>query len=133
MVPPSRQKFKFVCFLSSALALLVIEVVLIALGCWIVYNWETRTEATDEGSMIISSQFRRFRYKNLQKATGYFKAELGCGGSAAVYKGVLDDERKVAVKKLNDVIQGEQKFRSELSVIGRIYHMNVLRIWGFLC
>jgi len=35
------------------------------------------------------------------------------------------------VKKLSDIIQGEQEFRSELSVIGRIYHMNVVRIWGF--
>ncbi|KAF8733098.1 hypothetical protein HU200_015464 [Digitaria exilis] len=72
-----------------------------------------------------------FRYKELQKVTNYFKEELGRGGSGMVYKGVLDDERKVAVKKLNDVIQGEQEFRSELSVIGRIYHMNVVRIWGF--
>uniref|UniRef100_A0A453QU08 non-specific serine/threonine protein kinase n=1 Tax=Aegilops tauschii subsp. strangulata TaxID=200361 RepID=A0A453QU08_AEGTS len=64
-------------------------------------------------------------------ATNCFQEELGSGGSGAVYKGVLDDERKVAVKKLNDVIQGEQEFRSELSVIGRIYHMNLVRIWGF--
>jgi serine/threonine protein kinase len=35
------------------------------------------------------------------------------------------------VKKLNDVIEGDQEFRSELSVIGRIYHMNLVRIWGF--
>ena len=48
-----------------------------------------------------------------------------------VYKGLLGDERKVAVKKLSDMVQGEQEFRSELSVIGRIYHMNVVRIWGF--
>ncbi|XP_073361912.1 putative receptor protein kinase ZmPK1 isoform X2 [Aegilops tauschii subsp. strangulata] len=64
-------------------------------------------------------------------AISKFKEELGSGGSGAVYKGVLDDERTVAVKKLNDVIHGEQEFRSELSVIGRIYHMNLVRIWGF--
>jgi serine/threonine protein kinase len=29
------------------------------------------------------------------------------------------------------VIEGDQEFRSELSVIGRIYHMNLVRIWGF--
>uniref|UniRef100_A0A453QTW3 non-specific serine/threonine protein kinase n=2 Tax=Aegilops tauschii TaxID=37682 RepID=A0A453QTW3_AEGTS len=90
-----------------------------------------RPEITDEGYMIISSQFRIFSYKELQKATNCFQEELGSGGSGAVYKGVLDDERKVAVKKLNDMIQGGQEFRSELSVIGRIYHMNLVRIWGF--
>jgi serine/threonine protein kinase len=80
--------------------------------------------------MIICSQFRRISYKELEKATKCFQEELGSGGSGTVYKGVLDDERKVAVKKLNDVIQGEQEFRSELSIIGRIYHMNLVRIWG---
>uniref|UniRef100_A0A453QTJ2 non-specific serine/threonine protein kinase n=1 Tax=Aegilops tauschii subsp. strangulata TaxID=200361 RepID=A0A453QTJ2_AEGTS len=131
MFQDGSSKFKFGYFLSSALTLLFIEVTLIIAGCWIVYKWERRPEITDEGYMIISSQFRVFSYKELQKATDYFQKELGSGGSGAVYKGVLDDERKVAVKKLNDAIQGEQEFRSELSVIGRIYHMNLVRIWGF--
>ncbi|KAF7093896.1 hypothetical protein CFC21_096275 [Triticum aestivum] len=122
---------KFGYFLSSALTLLFIEVILIIAGCWVVHKWEGRPEIIDEGYTIISSQFRIFSYKELQKATNCFQEELGSGGSGAVYKGVLDDERKIAVKKLNDVIQAEQEFRSEVSVIGRIYHMNLVRIWGF--
>jgi hypothetical protein len=106
-------------------------VVLIVVGFWVVYKWERRPEITDEGYMIISSQFRRISHKDLERATGGFQEELGSGGLGTVYKGVLDDERKVAVKKLHDVIQGEQEFRSKLSVIGRIYHMNLVRIWGF--
>ncbi|KAL6898092.1 hypothetical protein ACP4OV_006688 [Aristida adscensionis] len=131
MMEGGTSKFRFGYFLSSALTLGVIEVVLITVGCWVVYKWERRPEITDEGYTIISSQFRRFSYKELQKATKCFQEELGSGGSGMVYKGVLVDERKVAAKKLNDVIQGEQEFRSELSVIGRIYHMNLVRIWGF--
>uniref|UniRef100_A0A0D3GD81 Receptor-like serine/threonine-protein kinase n=1 Tax=Oryza barthii TaxID=65489 RepID=A0A0D3GD81_9ORYZ len=123
--------FEFGYFLSSVLTLLLIEVVLIIVGFSVVRKWETRPEITDEGYAIISSQFRRFSYKELQKATNCFQEELGSGGSGVVYKGVLDDERKVAVKILNDVIYGEQELRSELSVIGRIYHMNLVRIWGF--
>jgi hypothetical protein len=130
MFKDGSSKFKFGYFLSSALTLLFIEVSLISAGCWVVYKWERRPEITDEGYMIISSQFRIFSYKELKKATNCFEEELGSGGSAAVYKGVLDDERNVAVKKLNNVIQGEQEFRSELSLIGRINHMNLVRIWG---
>ncbi|KAI4976889.1 hypothetical protein ZWY2020_050496 [Hordeum vulgare] len=114
MFQDGSSKFKFGYFLSSALTLLFIEVTLIIFGCWIVYKWERRPEIRDEGYMIISSQFRIFSYKELQKATNCFQEELGSGGSGAVYKGVLDDEKKVAVKKLNDVIQGEQEFRSEM-------------------
>ncbi|KAF8698130.1 hypothetical protein HU200_035645 [Digitaria exilis] len=123
--------FNFGYFLSSALTLLVIEVTLIIIGCWFFYKWERRPEIRDEGYMIISSQFRRFSYNELQKATKCFQEELGSGASGAVYKGVLEDERQVAVKKLRNVMQGEQEFRSELSIIGRIYHMNLVRIWGF--
>jgi hypothetical protein len=129
--PPSLKRFKVGYLLSSALTLLVIEVVLIIVGCWVVYKWKRKPDITDIGSMVIYGQFCRFSYKELQKATSCFRDELGSGGPGVVYKGVLSDERKVAVKKLSDIIQGEQEFRSELSVIGRIYHMNVVRIWGF--
>ncbi|KAE8795358.1 putative receptor protein kinase ZmPK1 [Hordeum vulgare] len=131
MFQDGSSNFKFGYFLTSALTLLFIEVVLITAGCWIVHKRDRRPEIIDEGYTIISSQFRIFSYRELQKATNCFQEELGTGGSGAVYKGVLDDERKVAVKKLNDVMQGEQEFRSEISVIGRIYHMNLVRIWGF--
>jgi hypothetical protein len=123
--------FNFGYFLSSALTLFAIEVILIVVGCWFFYKWERQQEIRDEGYMIISSQFRRFSYDELQKATKCFQEELGSGVSGTVYKGVLEDERQVAVKKLHDMMQGEQEFRSELSTIGRIYHMNLVRIWGF--
>jgi hypothetical protein len=47
-----------------------------------------------------------------------------------VYRGVLEDGRGVAVKRLDDLSQGDEVFRSELSVIGRINHMNLVRMWG---
>ena len=123
--------FNFGYFLSSALTLLVNGVSLIIVGCWIFYKWESRPEIRDEGYMIISSQFRKFSYHELQNATKCFMEELGSSASGTVHKGVLEDERQVAVKKLRDVMQGEQEFRSELSIIGRSYHMNLVRIWGF--
>jgi hypothetical protein len=76
--------------------------------------------------MIIYGQFCRFSCRELQKVTNYFHQELDRGGSGVVCKGLLGDERKVAAKKLSDMIQGEQEFRSELSVIGRIYHTDVV-------
>ncbi|XP_066372938.1 putative receptor protein kinase ZmPK1 [Miscanthus floridulus] len=129
-IPPQKE-FKYGYFITCALTLLVVEVILILVGFWVIHKWGKGPETTDVGSMILYGQFCRFSYKELQKATNCFHEELGSGGSGVVYKGVLSDERKVAVKNLSDIIQEEQEFRSELSVIGRIYHMNVVRIWGF--
>ncbi|KAK1396843.1 putative receptor protein kinase ZmPK1 [Heracleum sosnowskyi] len=70
-------------------------------------------------------------YKELKKATKNFKTELGRGGSGAVYMGVLADERVVAVKRLAEMFQGDEEFLAELSTIGRISHMNLVRMWGF--
>ncbi|KAL6865238.1 hypothetical protein ACP4OV_016389 [Aristida adscensionis] len=70
-------------------------------------------------------------YKELEMATGNFRDEIGKGGSGVVYKGILNDDRAIAVKRLENVRQSKQEFQSELSIIGRINHMNLARIWGF--
>jgi len=80
---------------------------------------------------VMTSHFRRYSYKELAKATREFRVELGRGRSGAVYKVVLEDERPVAVKKLKNVSRGKEEFQAELSIIGRINHMNLARIWGF--
>ncbi|GKE75491.1 G-type lectin S-receptor-like serine/threonine-protein kinase, partial [Tanacetum coccineum] len=45
--------------------------------------------------------------------------------------GVLSDSTIVAVKKLESVSQGEKQFRSEISTIGNIQHVNLVRFRGF--
>ncbi|KAJ6913198.1 receptor protein kinase ZmPK1 [Populus alba x Populus x berolinensis] len=79
----------------------------------------------------VSNRFRRFTYAELKKATNNFKEELGRGGSGTVYKGILKDERVVAVKRLENMYQGEDVFWAEVSTIGKINHMNLVRMWGF--
>ncbi|CAL5042207.1 unnamed protein product [Urochloa decumbens] len=85
----------------------------------------------EAGYEMITNHFRRYTYRELVTATRKFKDELGRGASGIVYKGVLKDNRVVAVKKLGDINQGGEEFQHELSVIGRIYHMNLVRVWGF--
>ena len=64
-------------------------------------------------------------------ATEKFKHVLGKGGSGAVYKGILADDRAIAVKKLENIVQGEDEFWAEVSTLGGINHMNLARMWGF--
>jgi len=82
---------------------------------------------------MVTGQFRRFTYRELKDATGNFKEELGRGGSSVVYRGVLDKGKKVvAVKKLmTNLVRGGEELWAEMTVIGRINHINLVRIWGF--
>jgi serine/threonine protein kinase len=84
-----------------------------------------------DGYKMIANQFRRFTYKELREATGKFKEEIGRGGAGIVYRGVLEDKRIVAVKKLANVQQGEEEFWAEVTLIGRINHINLVRMMGF--
>jgi Protein kinase domain/D-mannose binding lectin/S-locus glycoprotein domain/PAN-like domain len=109
-----------------------LETVLLVIGWWFLLRDGDVSKSVEEGYKMVFSQFRRFTYRELKEATGNFKEEIGRGGSGIVYRGVLDDKRVVAVKKLNDVTQGEEEFGAEVSVIGHINHMNLVRMFG-LC
>ncbi|KAF8666978.1 hypothetical protein HU200_053145 [Digitaria exilis] len=125
---------KWYYFYGFIAAFFVVEVSFISFAWFFVLRRELRPSelwAAEEGYKVMTSNFRRYSYKELVKATRTFKIELGRGGSGTVYKGVLEDDRQVAVKKLENVRQGKEEFQAELSVIGRINHMNLVRIWGF--
>ncbi|KAJ6745056.1 hypothetical protein OIU79_031242 [Salix purpurea] len=78
-----------------------------------------------EGSLMA------FGYRDLQGATKNFSEKLGGGGFGSVFKGVLPDSSVIAVKKLDSISQGEKQFRSEVSTIGTIQHVNLVRLRGF--
>ncbi|MBA0750784.1 hypothetical protein Gogos_002171 [Gossypium gossypioides] len=70
-------------------------------GSWLIFKIHDVSDVVKEGYRMIASQFRKFSYSELRKATNNFK-ELGKEASGVVFKGVLADERVVAVKKLED-------------------------------
>ncbi|XP_047978955.1 putative receptor protein kinase ZmPK1 [Salvia hispanica] len=125
------RRFKWVYMYSFAAALGAIELMFILLGWWFLFRKHGIPASVEAGYNMISSQFRQYTYSELKKATKNFTEELGRGGSGAVYKGVLSDDRVVAVKKLGDVFQAQEEYFAEISTIGKINHMNLVRIWGF--
>ncbi|XP_076931932.1 LOW QUALITY PROTEIN: G-type lectin S-receptor-like serine/threonine-protein kinase At2g19130 [Bidens hawaiensis] len=101
-------------------------VVLVGLIWFLIYRNRRFTRKTSlEGSLVS------FVYRDLQSATKNFSEKLGGGGFGSVFKGTLPDSSVVAVKKLESVSQGEKQFRTEVSTIGTIQHVNLVRLCGF--
>ncbi|KAG8383905.1 hypothetical protein BUALT_Bualt04G0062700 [Buddleja alternifolia] len=74
----------------------------------------------------------RFDYQELAVATEGFRTQIGSGGFGTVYKGALKDKTDVAVKKITCLgAQGKREFLTEIAVIGKIHHINLVRLKGF--
>ena len=80
----------------------------------------------DYQSMLLTN----YSYNDIKKMTNGFKEKLGEGGYGSVYKGKLSDGRLVAVKLLENY-KDNQNFINEVATIGRIHHVNVIRLLGF--
>ncbi|KAG8655522.1 rust resistance kinase Lr10-like [Manihot esculenta] len=73
----------------------------------------------------------RYSYDDIKRMTNQFKDELGQGAYGTVYRGKLSDEILVAVKVLNSSTGNGEDFVNEVGTIGKIHHVNVVRLVGF--
>ncbi|XP_059431460.1 G-type lectin S-receptor-like serine/threonine-protein kinase LECRK3 [Corylus avellana] len=87
------------------------------------------------GNVEVSQEFapRSFTYSELEQVTGGFKEEVGRGSFGAVFKGAMSNgEKVVAVKRLEKVLaEGDTEFQTEMKVIGRTHHRNLVRLLGY--
>jgi serine/threonine protein kinase len=109
----------------------------LALWTFLLYKyWKTRI-TIDAVEKFLRIQHMvgptRYVYTDIVAVTSHFRDKLDQGGYGSVYKGVLlPGGAHVAVKMLegNSSCNGED-FISEVSTIGRIHHVNVVRLVGF--
>jgi len=73
----------------------------------------------------------RYAYTDIIAMTRHFKHKLGQGGFGSVYRGELPGGHLVAIKMLGNSKCNGDDFISEVSTIGRIHHLNVVRLVGF--
>ncbi|CAN4113866.1 unnamed protein product [Withania somnifera] len=71
---------------------------------------------------------------DLLKCTNNFDQSniVGCGGFGLVYKAILRDGRKVAIKRLSgDYGQMEREFQAEVESLSRAQHPNLVHLLGY--
>ncbi|KAK7329900.1 hypothetical protein VNO77_24082 [Canavalia gladiata] len=95
------------------------------------FAFVSRGDLEDEEEETEELKYPRISYRQLREATGGFSASslIGSGRFGQVYKGMLHDNRRVAVKVL-DTTSGEisRSFRRECQILKKIRHRNLIRI-----
>ncbi|XP_052728222.1 putative receptor protein kinase ZmPK1 [Vigna angularis] len=120
-----------IVFLWFASALGAFEMVCaFVIWCFLIRT-NRKSNADQKGYHLTATGFRKFSYSELKKATKGFSKEIGRGGGGVVYEGILSDERHAAIKRLNEAKQGEGEFLAEVSLIGKLNHMNLIEMWGY--
>eukprot|EP00268_Persea_americana_P066073 TRINITY_DN891_c2_g2_i3.p1 TRINITY_DN891_c2_g2~~TRINITY_DN891_c2_g2_i3.p1 ORF type:complete len:815 (-),score=138.90 TRINITY_DN891_c2_g2_i3:249-2693(-) len=101
------------------------------LGIVLAVIWRCRRRRSSLSLKATEGSLVPFGYRDLQIITKNFSEKLGGGGFGSVFKGIYPDSTAVAVKKLEGLRQGDKQFRTEVSTIGTIQHVNLIRLRGF--
>ncbi|KAL1531987.1 LEAF RUST 10 DISEASE-RESISTANCE LOCUS RECEPTOR-LIKE PROTEIN KINASE-like 2.3 isoform X1 [Salvia divinorum] len=113
------------------------RIITFPLVAWLlIYKFRTRRLSLHEDiESFLQSDNKlapiRYSYSDIKKMTKGFRDKLGQGGYGSVYKGKLRSGHDVAVKLLGRSGGKGQDFMNEIATIGRIHHVNVVKLVGY--
>ncbi|XP_068501818.1 calcium/calmodulin-regulated receptor-like kinase 2 [Phaseolus vulgaris] len=90
------------------------------------WNHQNRDRFTSASGIL------KYSYREIQKATQNFTTTLGQGSFGTVYKATMPTGEVVAVKVLApNSKQGEKEFQTEVFLLGRLHHRNLVNLVGY--
>ncbi|KAJ4766781.1 Leucine-rich repeat protein kinase family protein [Rhynchospora pubera] len=93
-------------------------------------SWDPKSS----GSIPQLKGARMFTFEEIKKCTNNFAEmnEVGGGGYGKVYRGTLGNGQLVAVKRAQEgSSQGSHEFRTEIELLQRVHHKNLVTLVGF--
>lgn len=124
----------------ASIVIILVSLVLIAVVCWLLKSKIPKLVSSEERKTGFSGPHyflkERITYPELLKATESFSesAIIGKGASGTVYKAIMPDGRRIAVKKLKCQGEGsnvDRSFRTEITTLGNVRHRNIVKLYGF--
>ena len=113
---------------------MVFALIVLAITSILIYRYRAwKNKNIENDGLLEDVTLRSYTYAELDKATNGFLDELGRGAFGTVFKGVIPNGRRVvAIKRLENVVaEGEREFRNEMKAIGRTYHKNLVKLYGY--
>ncbi|CAL9075645.1 unnamed protein product [Musa textilis] len=133
--PPHGPNVKLIVGISSG------GIVVVVLAALLTLLYVVRKSARDQETRVRVEKFlatynsdakpTRYSFADVKRMTKRFKDKLGQGGYGSVYKGELPNGIPVAVKMLEKSKGEGEEFINEVATIGRIHHVNIVRLLGF--
>ncbi|CAH1438460.1 unnamed protein product [Lactuca virosa] len=139
----SNKKRQTIIAVVSILSILVMVILILVILYGRRKNKRSRVKKipvqTIDEEYIMESQdddteLTAFSLTKISKSTNDFANDkkLGQGGFGPVYKGVLDDKREIAVKRLSKTSrQGIGEFKNEVKFIAKLQHRNLVKLLGY--
>ncbi|KAM4076132.1 hypothetical protein ACJW30_12G040000 [Castanea mollissima] len=131
---PNKGRSRKIVTTVSILGSFLLTLVVYAL--YHVYRYDKTEKENQAGIEFFLEDYQalkptRYSYSDIKKITNQFTEKLGQGAYGTVFKGKFSNEIHVAVKILNSSKGNGEEFINEVGTMGRIHHVNVVRLVGF--
>ncbi|XP_021766712.1 putative receptor-like protein kinase At4g00960 [Chenopodium quinoa] len=118
----------------EAICVPIVVAILLFSGAWFCIYRRKHSKPSSDMEDIAGLESLQFEFKVIKAATNNFSPsnKLGQGGFGVVYKGKLQDEQEIAVKRLSIYSgQGISEFKTEILVAAKLQHNNLAKLLGF--